>query len=402
MAEEVNNHVHSVYSFSPYAPEEIAVRAKAAGLRTVGIMDHDSVGGCDAFRAACREVGIAGTSGFEMRVNMNGTAVEGRKTNNPDEPNVSYVAVHGIPAPQLARCDAFLKPVRAARIERDRRETDRLNALLAERAAPTLDFERDVLAISKATEGGTVTERHILYALALKLMERKGRGGELVEYVERTLGVPVAGKMRDHLLDEANPHYAYDLLGAFKAAFVPAFFVPSDETECVDVREAVAFANEIGAIPAYAYLGDVGESPTGDKKAEKFEDDFLDELVPELKRIGFKAITYMPPRNTREQLARLRTLCRENELMEISGVDVNSSRQSFNCPILREPAFRHLVDAAWALVAHERLAGESPRKGLFHPGNPLAGLPLEERVGRYAALGRALDPASAIEGDLQT
>jgi hypothetical protein len=148
------------------------------------------------------------------------------------------------------------------------------------------------------------------------------------------------------------------------------------------VHDAVAFANEIGAIPAYAYLGDVGESPTGDKKAEKFEDDFLDDLVPELAKIGFKAITYMPPRNTREQLKRLQKLCKANGLMEISGVDINSSRQTFNCPILLEPQFQHLADAAWALIAHEKLAAADPKRALFSPENPMASRPLEERIAK--------------------
>ena len=89
MALEVNNHVHSTYSFSPYRPADIPVKAKEAGLGTVGIMDHDSVSGCEEFLDAAKTAGIAATAGFEMRVNMNDTAVEGRKTNNPDEPNVS-------------------------------------------------------------------------------------------------------------------------------------------------------------------------------------------------------------------------------------------------------------------------------------------------------------------------
>jgi len=83
--EEVNNHVHSSYSFSPYPPTMIAVKAAQAGLRTVGIMDHDSVSGCAEFLEACKAVNIASTIGFEMRVNMDHTLVVGRKTNNPDE-----------------------------------------------------------------------------------------------------------------------------------------------------------------------------------------------------------------------------------------------------------------------------------------------------------------------------
>ncbi len=389
--QEVNNHVHSTYSFSPYTPSMIAVKAAEAGLQTVGIMDHDSVSGCAEFLEACKAIGMASTAGFEMRVNMDGTSMEGRKTNNPDETNVSYIAFHGIPATQFHALEKFLEPIHVARIARDRKEVEKLNVVLAERGAPTLDFDADVAAISEAANGGSITERHILYALSLKLIEAHGKGQPLVDFVEGPLKVPLAGNLRGLLLDVENPHYAYDLLGAFKASLVPGFFIVSGHGECIPVYDAVKFANEMGAIPAYAYLGDVGESPTGDKKAEKFEDDFLDELVPELARIGFKAITYMPPRNTREQLARLRKLCQKNGLMEISGVDINSSRQSFNCPILLEPEFRHLTDAAWALIAHEKLAAVDPKLALFNPDNPMASLALEERISRYAKIGRKAD-----------
>ena len=398
--DEVNNHVHSIYSFSPYSPTMIAVKAAEAGLQTVGIMDHDSVSGCAEFLEASKAVNIASTAGFELRVNMTGTSVEGRKMNNPDEPNISYIAFHGIPATKFETLKNFLKPIHEARIARDRKEVEKLNVLLADRGAPTLDFDADVVAISEAASGGSITERHILYALSLKLIATHGKGQALVDYIEGPLQVPVAGKLRELLLDLENPHYAYDLLGAFKAAFVPEFFIASGYDECISVFDAVKLANEIGAIPAYAYLGDVGESPTGDKKAEKFEDDFLDELIPELSQIGFKAITYMPPRNTREQLARLRKLCQANGLMEISGVDINSSRQSFNCPILLEPEFRHLTDAAWALIAHEKLAAADPKLALFNADNPLASQSVEERIEAYAAVGKQMDhtrPEEAIK-----
>jgi hypothetical protein len=395
--QEINNHVHSTCSFSPYAPAEIPAKAKEAGLATVGIMDHDSVSGCVEFLDAAKKIGMAATAGCELRVNMDGTRVEGRKTNNPDEPNVSYIAFHGIPRTQFKAVAEFLKPIHDARIARDRKEVELLNARLTQLGAAQLDFEKDVVAISEAVRGGSITERHILYALSLKLIAAYGKGQKLIDFVERQMKIPMSGTIKELLLDLNNPHYAYDLLGVFKSALVPDFFILSGKEECINVRDAVKFANDIGAIPAYAYLGDVGESPTGDKKAEKFEDDYLDELVPELKRIGFKAITYMPPRNTRVQLARLRKLCQKNELMEISGVDINSSRQSFNCPILLDPEFRHLVDAAWALIAHEKLAAEFPNLGIFHPENPKKFQTLEERIARYAEIGRRIDPTKPEE-----
>ncbi len=396
---EINNHVHSTYSFSPYAPADIPAKAQEAGLGTVGIMDHDSVSGCAEFLDAAKKIGMAATAGCEIRVNMTGTIVEGRKINNPDEPNVAYIAFHGIPRSQFGAVTKFLKPIHDARIARDRKEVEKLNAVLSERGAPTLDFDADVLAISEAANGGSVTERHILYALSLKLIAAYGKGEGVVSFMEQNMGIPMVGKLKEMLLDLDNPHYAYDLLGVFKASLVPKFFILSGEEECINVQTAVDFANSIGAIPVFAYLGDVGESPTGDKKAEKFEDDYLDELIPELKRIGFKAVTYMPPRNTKEQLLRVQKLCRDNELMEISGVDINSSRQSFNCPILLEPEFHHLADAAYALIAHEKLASEVPTLGMFHPENPRKFQALEERIAFYADIGKRMDhkrPEEAI------
>ena len=398
--EEVNNHVHTVYSFSPYTPTLAAVKAAQAGLQAVGIMDHDSVSGCAEMLEACKAINIASTAGFELRVDMTGTAVQGRKTNNPDTLNNSYMAVHGIPATQFETARRFLQPMNEARIRRDRDQVVLLNKALAELGVESVDFEKEVWAISEAAAGGSITERHILYALALKLIRRFGKGAGLIRFVRENLGTEIPAKLEGILLDPANPHYAYDLLGLFKSSLVPLFFIQPDARECISIYDAVKFANDVGAIPAYAYLGDVGESPTGDKKAEKFEDDYLDELVPELKRIGFKAITYMPPRNNQDQLLRLQKLCAANELMEISGVDINSSRQTFSCPIIMTPPFRHLTEATWALIAHEKLATANPDLALFSPRNPLAGLPLKERIRRYARVGRRIDnrnPGKVIE-----
>jgi hypothetical protein len=136
----------------------------------------------------------------------------------------------------------------------------------------------------------------------------------------------------------------------------------------------------------------VAESPTGDKRAEKFEDGYLEELFPELARLGFRALAYMPPRNTPEQLRRLRGFASEYGFLEISGVDINSSRQSFACPEVLREEFRHLVDSTWALAAHERLSSAEPRLGFFSPENPLRSLSLGERLLRYAAAGKGLDP----------
>ena len=116
----------------------------------------------------------------------------------------------------------------------------------------------------------------------------------------------------------------------------------------------VALCKEIDAYLCYAYLGDVGDSVTGDKKAQKFEDDYLDDVFECLKEEVVRAVTYMPTRNTPAQLTRLRGLCEQYGMFQISGEDINSPRQSFIIRAMENPMFRNLIDATWKLIEHEK------------------------------------------------
>ena len=389
---EVNNHVHTCYSFSPHAPTGAAWAAQRAGLRAVGIKDHDTVAGVAEMLEAGRILGIATTAGFEIRVRFADTPFADRPINGPGLTGIAYIAVHGIPAHQLEACADFLRPVQAARNRRNAAMTEKLNAILRAQGVPELDFQRDVYATSRAAEGGSITERHLLAALCRAFMGAHAPGAPLVHFLEDTLQLALPGKIRAYLLDPANPHYLYDLLGLLKAYYTDAFFIHPDASECLDVRDVLAFAEAIGGISAYAYLGDVTESPTGDKKAEHFEDAFLDELMACLADLGFRAITYMPPRNTPAQLDRLRRLCDTHGFMQISGVDINSSRQSFSCPEILDPRFANLITATWALIGHEKRSTVTAGHGLFGAPAQARYPVLADRLAAYAALGEALDP----------
>jgi len=92
----------------------------------------------------------------------------------------------------------------------------------------------------------------------------------------------------------------------------------------------------------------------------------------------------MPPRNTLNQLLRLQRLCREYGFMEISGVDINSPRQSFNYAIILRPEFAHLIEATWALIAHEKLVDHDEKYALFNNRNPFKAKSLKERIVTYS------------------
>jgi len=394
---EINNHIHTIYSFSPYTPSMAALMAKNAGLVAAGSVDHDSIAAADEMIAACGFLGIGGCVGFELRVSFKSGSdgkpgsFASRKINNPDSEGYAYMTVQGIPSQSISGAADFLAPLRAERLKRTRAMTVSANGLLRDAGFSGIDFDCDVITRSKYGEGGGITERHLTAAIAEKVIMKFGKGQELVKGLKSKLGVAISPKLESLLSDPANPHYLYDLLGILKSELLPGIYIQPDENECIPAERVTSFARSISAIPAYAYLGDVGESPTGDKKAEKFEDDFIEELFAELSGMGFLAVTYMPPRNTPEQLRVLRRLSAEHGLMEISGVDINSSRQSFNCPEVLREEFRHLLDTTWALIAHERLASVDDRYGLFSLKNPLASAGLTQRLAYYANLGKKLD-----------
>ena len=344
----INNHIHTTYSFSPYSPTAAVYAARMEGLCTAGIIDHDSISGAEEFLEAAKLVDMPVTIGMEARISMEGTRLEGRRTNNPDQVGVSYMTIQGVPHNKIATLTEFFKPYQAARHQRNRKMIEKINELVG----VSLDYDKDVLPLSMAQENGGVTERHLMYALALELEKQVGRGQGMIDKLEN-LGMSLSEKQKNLLLDTEYPFYAYDVLGMLKGTFVPKIFIDATD-ECPKLADMVKLCTDVDAYLCYAYLGDVGDSVTGDKKAQKFEDDYLEDVFECLKEEGVKAVTYMPTRNTPAQLERLRNLCDQYGMFQISGEDINTPRQSFIIKAMENPMFQNLIDATWKLIEHEK------------------------------------------------
>ena len=346
----INNHIHTTYSFSPYSPTAAVYAARMEGLCTAGIIDHDSISGAREFLEAAEMIGIPVTIGMECRVSMDGTRLEGRRTNNPDQVGVSYMTIQGVPHDKIDVLTEFFKPYQAARHARNRKMMVRINEL----CGVALDYDRDVLPLSEAADNGGVTERHLMYALAIELVKQVGKGQGMIDKLQ-SLGMSLSEKQKTMLLDTEYPFYEYDVLGMLKGTFVPKIFINATD-ECPKLPDMVKLCKEVNCFLCYAYLGDVGDSVTGDKKAQKFEDDYLDDVFECLKEEGVKAVTYMPTRNTTPQLERLRGLCDQYGMFQISGEDINSPRQIFVIRAMENPMFANLIDATWKLIEHEKNA----------------------------------------------
>ena len=343
----INNHIHTTYSFSPYSPTAAVYAARMEGLCTAGIIDHDSISGAEEFIEAAKIIDIPVTIGMEARISMDGTRLEGRRTNNPDQVGVSYMTIQSVPHDKIDTLTEFFKPYQAARHARNRKMIAKINEIVG----VSLDYDRDVLPLSEAANNGGVTERHLMYALAIELVKQVGKGQPMIDKLT-SLGMSLSEKQKALLSDTEYPFYEYDVLGMLKGTFVPMIFIDATD-ECPKLSEMVKICAEVDAYLCYAYLGDVGDSVTGDKKAQKFEDDYLEDVFECLKEEGVKAVTYMPTRNTPAQLERLRGLCDSYGMFQISGEDINTPRQSFIIKAMENPMFQNLIDATWKLIEHE-------------------------------------------------
>jgi len=377
-----NNHVHSIYSFSPYSPTSIIYEAYMAGLDTAGLMDHDSLAGAEEFIEAGKIMKIATTVGFEIRTDWSDTPFKDVALNNPDQKGCAYICVHGVPHQNIDKAEKYLSKIRAARNERNKKMVDKISEIVK---GINLSFEDDVLPISKYSEGGSVTERHILYVLGQKIYQKTKTRKKLAEYISKELDVSLSDTQQRYIENEKNDIFMYDLLNILKSSFVEKMYVEAEYPEILPIEEVLDFIHEIGAIPTYAYLGDVGSSVTGDKKAQKFEDSYLDELIEYVKDTGFDAVAYMPSRNSHQQLSKLQDLCKKYELFEINGEDINQPRQSFVCEQLMDDDYIHLIDNTWALVGHEVMASKDISLGLFSGDNK--SIKLSKKLDTYAIHG---------------
>ena len=361
--DNVNNHIHTTYSFSPYSPAKAVYMAYINGLQTAGIMDHDSIAGALEFIEAGEILGIATTIGVETRVDMSKTRLSGRRINNTDQDSVAYAALHGIPHQYIAGFDGYFSLFRKNRNTRNIKMCENISDIMKPHGI-SLDFGQHVLPLSQYKEGGSVTERHITYALSELIAEKHETPAEVLGFLTNKMGLAVTAKAEAAIREHNPEYYLYDILNVLKSGMVEKFYVSAHD-ECPDVEDYIKISKASGAAAAYPYLGDVADSVTGDKKPQKFEDDYLELAFEELVRLGFDAVTYMPTRNTKEQLARVMGLCEKNNLFQISGEDINSPRQSFICAALGDDMFSHLIDSTWALINHEAAATKNENDGMF-------------------------------------
>lgn len=155
----IDLHVHSTASDGSLAPEAVVRRALAAGLQTIALTDHDTVGGVPEAIAAGERHGVRVVGGCEFSA----AAPWGEM----------HVLGYYLPCDSPA-LDAFLEGCRADRVRRARAMVERL-----QRLGVDLSFDN----VLHESRGGAVGRPHVARAIV-----REGGAIDLGDAFDRYLG----------------------------------------------------------------------------------------------------------------------------------------------------------------------------------------------------------------------
>jgi len=135
-----------------------------------------------------------------------------------------------------------------------------------------LDFEKDVITVSIYNEGGSITETYII-CTCQKIVSKYGKGIALIEFLKEKTGLEVSANNEKYLIDIDKEYYIYSVVAALKSD--ASFFYIDATNECPNVKDFTNLAEEMFALPAYVYIEGIKDLMTGDKKVQKFEDEFF-------------------------------------------------------------------------------------------------------------------------------
>ena len=374
------------YSGMPFKPSYLAYRLHESGCQIAGIMDYLTLAGAKEFYKASEILGMKPLLGVEVTTYISRYKKRDLRINNIYQKDVINLCMTCIPPDSVDYIDGWLKKYRERRNDRNRKMLELINKKYRQYGIE-LDYEQDVLPLSRNDEGGTVTEWHLTYALALKLIEKYGRGQILLRFITQELHIILTEKMKQYLLDVTdNKIYVFDLVNILRAE-IRDFYIDATD-ECCSILEFIKVAKDTGSLVCYRYIGDIIQNIMGEFRVEKYEDSFLEELISELKDLGVNAVLFEPSRLTEEQIKRIGEVCEQYGLIQLSGETIYSIRQGFCNDVLSADNYEYLVANAWALVGNVKAMDAGKESSIISQSTIEKYPQLSTRLMIYSALGK--------------
>jgi len=338
-----NGHIHTSESFSVFrSPTEAVWQAAREGIAVLGINDHYTVAGHDEFRRACKVAGIAATFSLEAVAVDRDAAEAGLKLNDPDNPGRIYLCGKGVtrvPSESSPEMQTLAR-MRAALERRNREITGKVAKLFRDRLGADGPTWEDVVGL---TPRGNATERHVAYAVLLRLRELTAKQEKSLSEIMTALcgAAPPAGG------DDAALQIF--LRAKLLKAGAPCF-VREDADAFVSVADLRRTFLAFGSIPTYPVLGN--PVLAGEQNIEA--------LLDRLEGLGFHAVEVIPHRNTRERLEEIVFAARRRWWPVFNGTEHNTPEtRPLLDPFALDPEFEPWFRQSTAvMLGHQRLVAQ--------------------------------------------
>ena len=359
--------IHSDYSFSPYTPSLAAYMAYNNGLSAAALIDTGTLAGGREFLAAAKNFGIAATVGVGYPTPLPKAYDILCNVYSRDYSRFIFLTALGIPENGFDKMKSFLAEYRKERARCNRRILQKINTLF--RGLGALSYEEDVLPVSSAENGGTITRSHLMFALARRLIKMVGTGEPLIDYLTKVQRISLSSREEKLLLATPSRNYEYDL-----SAILHKKLKVDDENFTSKIHVFIGAAQAAGGLVFY---------PLSEREVIEGGTKFIDGMFAALVRLGVNGIAY-EAENVGEHLPYLERKAQELGFLTVDGHEIHSPRDMFytgNMTPSQEEGF-------YAVVGNAYLAGNDPMDAFCGPRTEKQFPLKEDRIRLFAEIGR--------------
>ncbi len=287
---EVNNHIHTPYSFSAFDSIQQAISlAKDEGIQILGINDFFVRDGYEEFAKECYSNEIFPLFNIEFIALSKEDQKNNVRVNDPNNPGRTYLSGKGLSFP--AKISEENRKKLEALVKESQVQVENMIAKLNDHMKSKgydLSFSMDEMYGKYAKK--LVRERHIATALRKKATEQFDSEKEQIEFFT---------KIFDGQAPKSDINNAVEFENEIRSKLLKAggvAFVEEDEKAFLEVSEIRNLIIDMGGLPTYPLLLD-------DKNGDftDFESD-REKLCNTLKERGIFSIELIPHRNSFENL----------------------------------------------------------------------------------------------------
>ena len=287
---KVNNHIHTLYSFSAFESMTQAVHmAVEEDVRVLGINDFYVTDGYAEFIETCMARGIFPLLNIELIGISSKEQENGIRVNDPNNPGRTYISGKGLAHPSILPDGQRQKLDRV--IGESNRQVEAMVGLLNEwLTRQNVDIRITIEEIMKNLAVNLLRERHVAKMVRLKVEEMANSDTEFYDIMKAICGGRSPEKEREDIAGTEE-----ELRARLLKAGAPAF-VPEDERAFLPLEEIIAVIRDAGGIPTYPLLLDGAGG-----QVTEFENN-KEQLLESLQERGFRSIEFIPLRNRPEKL----------------------------------------------------------------------------------------------------